>query len=131
MKRFRLPLNNLSDNKLIKIWYTTKICGFIFVSLILQYGIFCAPKNHSIMKQLFILFLILSMGINMVASDDLNGDKNRNVIDITQTTPPKPQIMVDDPVAEYNTATGTLTVTLGPGFSVERGALFSATPSEY
>ena len=52
------------------------------------------------------------MGINMVASDDLNGDKNRNVIDITQTTPPKPQIMVDDPVAEYNTATGSLTITL-------------------
>ena len=33
-------------------------------------------------------------------------------IDLSQVKMPKPNILADDPVAEYNTATGTLTITL-------------------
>ncbi len=48
----------------------------------------------------------------MFAADNTNGDKNRKAIDLTQSKPPKPARMIDEPVAEYNTVTGTLTITL-------------------
>ena len=46
------------------------------------------------MKQLLILFLILSMAINMVASDDLNDDQNRKVIDFPRLFSGRPVSML-------------------------------------
>ena len=60
----------------------------------------------------FLLFFLLVSVLTTAFADDINGDKTKKSIHLTQTQPPKPSIMVDDPIAEYNTATGTLTITL-------------------
>ena len=45
-------------------------------------------------------------------ADDTNGSGARKGINLSQTRPPKPQVMVDEPEAEYNTISGSLTITL-------------------
>ena len=64
------------------------------------------------MKRLFFYFSLTLVAISIAASDDLNSDSTRQVIDLTQISQPKPSVMVDAPIAMYNTATGTLTITL-------------------
>ena len=64
------------------------------------------------MKCKFFLLIVLLSSLMMFAADNTNGDKNRKAIDLTQSKPPKPARMIDEPVAEYNTVTGTLTITL-------------------
>ncbi len=63
-------------------------------------------------KLLSAITLSLIIPAASLAYDSINGDTHRKKVDITQTQTPKPARMVDEPVAEYNTATGTLTITL-------------------
>ena len=62
------------------------------------------------LKSLF--FAVMLIALSVSAFDENNSEPSRKKIDITQTQSPKPQVMVDEPVAEYNTVTGTLTITL-------------------
>ena len=68
---------------------------------------------NSRIKTTLAIMLALTMTSTMAMANDIpNGEKDRAHIELSTTNPPKPQIMVDDPVAEYNTATGALTITL-------------------
>ena len=69
------------------------------------------------MKQLIKGLLIASVTfiftcLTSMANDTPDGEKDRTHIDLSTVNHPKPQIMIDEPVAEYNTVTGTLTITL-------------------
>ena len=64
------------------------------------------------MKRSVLFFAFVLMTIVMMSADEFKGGHIKNQIGISQTKPPKPSIMIDDPVAEYNTVTGTLTITL-------------------
>ncbi len=64
------------------------------------------------MNKTFIMFICLMTSLMSLAIEEPDNGGTKQGIDLTQTHVPKPQIMVDDPVAEYNTATGALTITL-------------------
>ena len=64
------------------------------------------------MKSKLISLLIAFLTFSVLMADDKNGHGIMNQIEISQTKPPKPARMIDEPVAEYNTVTGTLTITL-------------------
>ena len=56
------------------------------------------------------LLSIIALGV--YAIDDSNHDGIRKKINLSEVKCPKPARMIDEPVAEYNTVTGTLTITL-------------------
>ncbi len=63
-------------------------------------------------KKLSILLIAVLVSMGTSATNETNSDSNRKKINIGTIKVPKPARMVDEPVAEYNTATGTLTITL-------------------
>ena len=56
--------------------------------------------------------MFLFICFTSIANESPDGDKDRAHVDFSTINHPKPQIMVDEPVAEYNTVAGTLTITL-------------------
>ena len=68
--------------------------------------------NSRIKTTLAIMLATTMTFTTAMANDDPDGEKDRALVNLSTTKPPRPSIMVDDPIAEYNTATGTLTITL-------------------
>ena len=64
------------------------------------------------MKAKIFSLLFLLLALMPATADDTNGSGARKGINLSQTRPPKPQVMVDEPEAEYNTISGSLTITL-------------------
>ena len=64
------------------------------------------------MKKCLLTLILLLSAMMAISADNVNGDKNAQSINLSQTQIPLPTRLVDDPVAEYNTVTGTLTITL-------------------
>ena len=63
------------------------------------------------MKRVFLLVLLASVLATVVADETTGGTANQN-IHLESTRPPRPGHLIESPVAEYNTATGALTITL-------------------
>ncbi len=59
-----------------------------------------------------LLFFFLVSALTTIYADDINGSGANQSVILSQNQPPTPGIMVDDPIAEYNTATGSLIITL-------------------
>ena len=68
--------------------------------------------NSRIKTTLAIMLAMTMTFTPAMANDDPDGNKDRVFVDLSTTTFPPPNRMIDEPIAEYNTATGTLTITL-------------------
>ena len=64
------------------------------------------------MKIRILLLMFALTLITASANENPNKDGVQKRINLGQVNPSKPHITVDDPIAMYNTVTGTLTITL-------------------
>ena len=73
-----------------------------------------------------LLFFFLVSALTTIYADDINGSGANQSVILSQNQPPTPGIMVDDPIAVYNTVTGMLTITLD---AVKKGVTLSINPN--
>ena len=68
--------------------------------------------NSRIKTTLAIMLAMTMTFTTAMANDEPDGNKDEALIHLSTTNIPAPNRMIDEPIAMYNTATGTLTITL-------------------